>query len=75
MRSLATDYYRPKEAFLKLGKRPDLVVREFYTLRRYNQLIIVIIQPVQHGDAPAFVLEHRLEYPQHIGVQLLSIRG
>lgn len=65
---------RLEEPFLKLGEGQDLLIAVAPAFRRHHQLIFIIVQAMDHGDAAAFELLNRLENAQDIRIQLFPIR-
>src|SRR5512143_1442080 len=66
---------RLKEALLEFGEGQDLLVAILHPFWHQHQLIIVIIQALDDGDAEPLKALDGLEDAQDISIHFLAVRG
>jgi hypothetical protein len=61
--------------FLERDGRQDLAIGEVVAVGDDNQLVVVVIEPVDDADARALAVAERLIRAEQVGVEFFSVRG
>lgn len=70
---LKTHYHGLKELFLKIRQGSYFLFAELLSFRNDNELVILIVGPMNNRDAPTLKLCQRQGYTQNISVQFRPI--